>query len=371
MNTWAFIRATILSVLLLFFQGCATIVSESANPVLFSTHPSGAVIEVQDSKGQVVFQGISPASTTLSTTQSFFTRHRYSVTFRKDGYQSSNAPVPITVNPWYWGNLGLGVIGLIPGMLIVDPMGAMFQIDTKEISVVLQPDGSQKSEQKPHEEVRPPPIYPMPENLQPIGSGSGWFTRNGEIVSNFHVVQGANHIFVKLKNGLRFSASVKRIDNVNDIAVLVPEMVNNLPSGLPIATKPIGMGASVFTIGYPIAPMLGKETPKLTNGIVSAVGDRIQISVPIQKGNSGGALVSQDTGEVVGIIVSKLNHEYSIRNYGLIPEGIAFAVKLEHLVPLLDRRGAKPQERPYPTSRSLEELAQEVSESVVLIETYR
>jgi S1-C subfamily serine protease len=346
-------------------------VSESANPVLFSTHPSGAVIEVQDSKGQVVFQGISPASTTLSTTQSFFTRHRYSVTFRKDGYQSSNAPVPITVNPWYWGNLGLGVIGLIPGMLIVDPMGAMFQIDTKEISVVLQPDGSQKSEQKPHEEVRPPPIYPMPENLQPIGSGSGWFTRNGEIVSNFHVVQGANHIFVKLKNGLRFSASVKRIDNVNDIAVLVPEMVNNLPSGLPIATKPIGMGASVFTIGYPIAPMLGKETPKLTNGIVSAVGDRIQISVPIQKGNSGGALVSQDTGEVVGIIVSKLNHEYSIRNYGLIPEGIAFAVKLEHLVPLLDRRGAKPQERPYPTSRSLEELAQEVSESVVLIETYR
>ena len=74
------------------------------------------------------------------------------------------------------------------------------------------------------------------------------------------------------------------------------------------SSRNVGLGEEVFTIGYPLAHMLGVD-PKFTDGVISAKsglnGEPIpyQITVPIQPGNSGGPLVNLH-GEVVGVITS-------------------------------------------------------------------
>ena len=206
------------------------------------------------------------------------------------------------------------------------------------------------------------------ELKKPLRIGSGWFTKSGEIVTNYHVIDGARSIWITIANGRRMSASVKRIDPINDLALLTPESTQGIPQGLAISAKTTGMGAAVFTIGYPLTDVLGNDAPKLTNGIVSAVGSKIQISVPIQPGNSGGALINQETGEVVGVVVSKLTRTGASE---IVPEGVGFAVRVEHIQKLIGSRAASQSFSRQPRRRfPLEYFAEQSSKSVVLVETF-
>ena len=91
------------------------------------------------------------------------------------------------------------------------------------------------------------------------------------------------------------------------------------------------LGDIVFTVGYPTPDLLGTD-PKYTNGTVSALSGLrsdasfLQISVPIQPGNSGGPLVNED-GEVVGVVVSTADAPAFIRATDSIPQNINWAVK--------------------------------------------
>ena len=91
------------------------------------------------------------------------------------------------------------------------------------------------------------------------------------------------------------------------------------------------LGDDVFTIGYPTPDLLGTD-PKYTNGTVSALsglrGDAsfLQISVPIQPGNSGGPLVNED-GDVIGVVMATASTPAFIRATDSIPQNINWAVK--------------------------------------------
>jgi len=141
------------------------------------------------------------------------------------------------------------------------------------------------------------------------GAGSGFIVRpNGYVVTNEHVIRGAQQIQVHLPNGETFPADFVGADTVTDIAILKIDA-----DGLPFATLADGdkirVGDWVMTMGNALAL---KGGPTVTLGIVSGVGrtietdqaqqffDLIQTDATINTGNSGGPLVDLN-GNVVGI----------------------------------------------------------------------
>ncbi|MEM0010157.1 MAG: trypsin-like peptidase domain-containing protein [Candidatus Bathyarchaeia archaeon] len=157
------------------------------------------------------------------------------------------------------------------------------------------------------------------------GIGSGFiFDEKGYILTNYHVVEGAERIAVTLTDGRVFNARFIGGYKGLDIAVLKIDADNLVAAKLGDSDK-IRVGQRVFAIGNPFGLAGG---PTVTSGIVSAVKrtiysdkgifrDLIQTDAAINPGNSGGPLVNVD-GEVVGI------------NTAIIPfaHGIGFAIPI-------------------------------------------
>jgi serine protease Do len=142
--------------------------------------------------------------------------------------------------------------------------------------------------------------------LQPRrGAGSGFVIEpDGHILTNHHVIEGAERIIVRLSDGRGLRASVIGSDPATDIALIKVE------AGLPLATAPLGnsdelrVGEWVCAIGNPLA-----YDHTVTVGVVSFIGrklfdlsldDYIQTDAAINFGNSGGPLINA-RGEVIGI----------------------------------------------------------------------
>jgi hypothetical protein len=95
-----------------------------------------------------------------------------------------------------------------------------------------------------------------------------------------------------------------------------------------------------MTIGFPNPEVQGLA-PKFTQGTISALSgfsdspNTLQISVPVQPGNSGGALVDM-SGRVVGVVVGRLNAVTMARETGALSENVNYAVKGTHLLAFLE-----------------------------------
>jgi S1-C subfamily serine protease len=210
-----------------------------------------------------------------------------------------------------------------------------------------------------------PPARPPEEGG--IASGTGWFTTTGHIVTCYHVIKGRANISYAFENGIKNKARVVLKDAINDIAILKPVENQKLPKGLPVARR-TSIGTQVFTLGFPHVDLLGKS-PKLTNGIISATTGlqddprALQISVPVQPGNSGGPLLNM-RGEVVGIVVGGLNAAKVFSWTGNLPQNVNYAIKSSYIFPLLDE--LEPSAAPA-KEFELSRLAPLVQPSVVLI----
>jgi serine protease Do len=148
---------------------------------------------------------------------------------------------------------------------------------------------------------------PMPQRPQPRtgGLGSGVIVRaDGYILTNHHVIDGAEQVSVELADGRSFKADVVGSDAASDLAVLKIAGANNLHTLALGNSDAVAVGDVVLAVGNPLG--VGQT---VTMGIVSAKGratggtnfeDFIQTDAPINQGNSGGPLVNTD-GELVGI----------------------------------------------------------------------
>jgi TPR repeat protein len=195
--------------------------------------------------------------------------------------------------------------------------------------------GSGKAEQSTADRASPP--------QNPAAFGTGWITAEGYVVTNFHVVDGHKSIAILLADDTQLTAELALVDKANGLALLLPEDTKSIPVGLPLAGKETSTGTTVFTVGYPHPDLMGSEV-KLTNGIISArsgLGGDIrvyQISVPMQAGNSGGPLLNM-AGEVVGVVVSKLDAATVFEWAGELRENVNYAIKVEYLRPLIESAG--------------------------------
>jgi len=148
-----------------------------------------------------------------------------------------------------------------------------------------------------------------PRSFQPIQSeGSGFIVRmDGYVLTNFHVVEAADKIEVKLKDGREFQAKVVGTDEKTDIAVIKIE-AKDLPAAQLGDSDAVRVGQFAFAIGAPFkldytftcGVISGKGRSKLLATSGYSISDYLQTDASINPGNSGGPLCDID-GRVVGM----------------------------------------------------------------------
>ncbi|MBA3463369.1 MAG: trypsin-like peptidase domain-containing protein [Deltaproteobacteria bacterium] len=179
------------------------------------------------------------------------------------------------------------------------------------------------------------PDFGEPSRRQAMSKGSGVIvTPGGRILTNAHVVKGANEITVTIHDGTDFKARVIGTDPKADLAVL--QLEGKVPTLRPLTfgdSSALRLGEVVLAVGDPFG--VGKS---VTMGIVSAKGrggmgieeyeDFIQTDAAINPGNSGGALVNLK-GELVGIntAIASPNRGYA---------GIGFAIPTNMARPIME-----------------------------------
>ncbi|MEY2519013.1 MAG: serine protease Do [Verrucomicrobiota bacterium] len=156
-----------------------------------------------------------------------------------------------------------------------------------------------------------------PRSLQPVQSeGSGFIVRaDGYIYTNYHVLEGADRIDVKLKDGREFQAKVVGTDEKTDVAVIKIE-ATNLPVAQFADSEAVRVGQFAFAIGAPFkldytftyGVISGKGRSKLLATGGYSISDYLQTDASINPGNSGGPLCDID-GKVVGMntLINGLN----------------------------------------------------------------
>jgi S1-C subfamily serine protease len=178
---------------------------------------------------------------------------------------------------------------------------------------------------------KPPPLAPGERAARrAISSGTGFVVAARRIMTNHHVIEGCTEVAARLADGRELPARVLASDATRDLALLSTEA----EAGPILPFRNAGAyrrGEGVVTYGFPLAGLLSSG-PTLTTGEVSALSGladnprHIQISAPVQPGNSGGPLLDM-RGQVIGVVVSKLNAGQIARQTGDIPQNVNFAAK--------------------------------------------
>ena len=205
-----------------------------------------------------------------------------------------------------------------------------------------------------------------------IGSGTGFFiTKDGYILTCHHVIKDANEIKIAV-GGNTYTAKLVRDDPNNDLALL---KINGSFSAIGFSSnRSAKMGQEVFTIGYP-NPSLQGVSAKFTKGTINSLTGfqddlrLYQISVPVQPGNSGGALLDEN-GNVLGVVMAMLDAKITFKISGSLPQNVNYAVKniyaqaMLNTLPVISDRLIKP-------ARSKSDAVERVEKSTVMILSYQ
>jgi serine protease Do len=136
------------------------------------------------------------------------------------------------------------------------------------------------------------------------------------------------------------------------------------------AEKPARLNSDVTVIGYPLPEILGGIN--VTRGAVTSLkgiggdGVRMQISAPVQPGNSGGPVLNS-AGQVVGVVVSKLDAQVVSEAFGDIPQNVNFAIRAEIAKLFLYQNGVEPIEAAEGAPLPPEEIADQAEDFTKLI----
>jgi serine protease Do len=184
-----------------------------------------------------------------------------------------------------------------------------------------------------------------------LSTGSGFFVSPaGHLVTNDHVVEGCREIDVRLADGRIGGATVLTRSNGDDLAVLKVDMAPPAAAQFR-AGQPVRLGEGVVVFGFPLVGSLGSSSGVLSTGHVSALagpGDHsgiLQMSAPVQSGNSGGPLIDQ-SGNVIGVVTWKSGLLFGDGKIEVL-QNMNFAVKSSVVTNLLDAHGV-----PYVTAAS-------------------
>jgi TPR repeat protein len=209
---------------------------------------------------------------------------------------------------------------------------------------------------------------------RPESSGTGFFiTEDGYLITNKHVLGDGVQVRLVAAAGL-ISARVVKVDAANDLALLKAE---GKFAPLPVATsRAVKLGGTVATVGFPNIGLQG-FAPKFSRGEIGSLSGPqddpryFQISVPVQPGNSGGALVDEH-GNVVGVVSAKLSAKVALSTSGELPENVNYAVKSSFLLGFLESVPDVAAKLKEPNTKDVKfaEVVEQAKEAAVLVLVY-
>jgi S1-C subfamily serine protease len=210
---------------------------------------------------------------------------------------------------------------------------------------------------------------------RPRATGTGFIVGETLALTNNHVIDGCQRVAVRTADKRTETVKIRATDKRRDLALL------ELPRGLgPLLTfresPPVARGESVVTYGFPLSGVLSSG-PSLTTGDVSALAGlrdnplHLQISAPVQPGNSGGPLLDSH-GLVVGIVVAKLNAlRMAQATGGDIPQNVNFAIKGTEAVAFMRENRATPSVSPsVGPDRKPADIGETVNPAVLFVQCF-
>jgi tetratricopeptide (TPR) repeat protein len=152
-------------------------------------------------------------------------------------------------------------------------------------------------------------------NNEPLMSGSGFFVRSGQVVTNLHVIEGADHAEIRILDGKGKTLKVNGIlksDEEGDLALLSVVDPSDKDRAVKMAKVAPDEGEKIFVIGNPL-----RLEGSISDGIVAAVrevptlGTVVQITAPISNGSSGSPVFNMN-GQVIGVVTIKVTNGQNI-----------------------------------------------------------
>jgi S1-C subfamily serine protease len=214
-------------------------------------------------------------------------------------------------------------------------------------------------------------------SLRRADTGTGIIVaREGLVVTNDHVVKSCGDIRIHDRDGGVTPATLKAHDERNDLALLKsshewPDWARLRDGGT------IRPGDGVVAVGYPLSGLLGSESEaSITTGTVSALSGLgndtrfLQLTAPVQPGNSGGALLDM-SGHLVGVVTAKLNAIAVAGATGDIPQNVNFALKETVVRSFLDANSVTYAGAPAENSLSAADVGAMAKKFTVLVECRR
>jgi hypothetical protein len=222
----------------------------------------------------------------------------------------------------------------------------------------------------------PPSLSRGPQAGRSIEStGTGFIvSKAGHVLTNHHVVDGCKEIHAQIPAGKVGVTPVVARDPRNDLA-----LVKLSSPVVSVATfrdgRTVRQGDSVVAVGFPLHGLLASGA-NLTTGTVSALaglGDDtrfLQITAPVQPGNSGGPLLDL-SGNVVGVVVSKLNAVKVAKATGDIPQNVNFAISAAVARGFLDAKGVQYETAPSNKKFEAADVGELAKKFIVVVECWK
>jgi TPR repeat protein len=206
------------------------------------------------------------------------------------------------------------------------------------------------------------------------GTGSGFFVDSaGHIITNHHVVNNCGEVRIPAHGE---TARVIAADARNDLALLGTGVA---PERLPIFREGDDtalLGESVIVAGFPLGQVLAGGLNVTTGSVSALAGPRnnaamLQITAPVQSGNSGGPVLDQ-RGQVIGVVVGKLNALRIAAYTGDVPQNVNFAINRSVVRTFLEANGVQLDTAPSATAAAATtEIADQARHYTVLLECWR
>lgn len=171
--------------------------------------------------------------------------------------------------------------------------------------------------------------------------GTAFFVAPNLLLTNNHVVKECTGpIQVRYPDHASYPATISGLDETNDLAMLRTEMTGSSIASFHSRPR---LGQSVATYGFPYAGILSSSGNFTLGSVTSLSGVRddtrfIQISAPIQPGNSGGPLLDM-SGDVIGVIVAQINALSMMESGQGVPQNVNFAIQVPIVMNFLSIKG--------------------------------
>jgi len=221
--------------------------------------------------------------------------------------------------------------------------------------------------------ARPPGVAGVPGTLR--GSGTGFvITPGGFVVTNNHVAGECTEVRARHGGDQLGALSVVAKDAQNDLALL--KLAARFPDAAMFREdRGLRQGDNVVVYGFPLGGMLTTQG-NLTTGTISALSGlgndsrMLQVSAPIQPGNSGGPLLDAG-GNVIGVVASQLRALPAAQAIGVIPQNVNFAIKSGVVRNFLDANGVEYRTTAETRDMKTADVADRAKKFTLFIECWR